>query len=233
MFIPFHDQNPLRHVRRPYVTYSLVALNVVFFLISGGFDEYAVETTAYSWGFIPAVIHGREPLSPELVRIPEVGTYLTYAFLHANWLHLLGNMAFLWVFGDNVEDALGHLRYLAFYGACAIAAAFVFSLADPDSAVPLIGASGAIAGVVGAYLVLHPRVKLWVLAFGRIPIRLSARWVLGAWILFQIINLILATPEDDVAWWAHIGGLIVGALLVMVMRRPGVVLFDKNLPGVK
>jgi membrane associated rhomboid family serine protease len=233
LFIPFHDQNALRHLKRPYVNCALVALNVVFFLTSGGFDEYAVETTAYSWGFIPAVVHGREFLPAEYVRIPEIGTYLSYSFLHANWLHLLGNMAFLWVFGDNVEDALGHVRYIAFYAACAIGAAFVYALADPNQTLPLVGASGAIAGIVGAYLMLHPRVKLWVLLLGRIPLRLSARWVLGAWIVFQVFNLLVATPEDNIAWWAHVGGLAVGALLVVVLRRPGVPLFDKNLVQVE
>jgi membrane associated rhomboid family serine protease len=229
VFIPFHDDNPRRHVRAPAVTYALIGLNVAFFLLSGGFDQYAVENTAFRWGFIPVDVH--DPLPSESLAIPEVGTYLTYAFLHANWLHLLGNMAFLWVFGDNVEDALGHLKYLTFYGACAVGAAFVYSLAQPDSAAPLIGASGAISGVVGAYLMLHPRVKLWVLALGRIPIRLRAMWVLGLWIVFQFVNLIMATPDDDVAWWAHVGGLFIGALLVVVMRRRGVPLFDKNLPA--
>jgi membrane associated rhomboid family serine protease len=139
-------------------------------------------------------------------------------------------MAFLWVFGDNVEDALGHIRYLLFYIACAAAAAFTHALINPVSPYPLIGASGAVAGIVGAYLVLHPRAKLWILAFGRIPLRLSARWVLGGWALFQVFNIIIAVPEEAIAWWAHLGGMVAGALLIIVLRRRGVALFDRRTP---
>ncbi len=175
MFIPLYDSNPLRYLARPYANYALIALTCVAFLISGGFDRLAVESAAVGWGFIPSVVNDLEDLPASYGAIPENATYLTYAFLHADVLHLAGNMAFLWVFGDNVEDALGHFRYVLFYLACAAAAAFTHSLINPASPYPLIGASGAVAGIVGAYLVLHPRAKLWILAFGRIPLRLSAR----------------------------------------------------------
>jgi membrane associated rhomboid family serine protease len=181
---------------------------------------------AVGFGFIPSVASE----SVGVQSVPGPFTYVTYAFLHAGWLHLLGNMAFLWVFGDNIEDALGHVRYLAFYLACAVAAAFVHALFNPDSVAPLIGASGAVAGVVGAYLVLHPRVKLWILLLGRFPLRLSSMWVLGGWIGFQVFNILVAAEGDEIAWWAHIGGIVVGAGLIVVFRRPGVILFDRNLP---
>jgi membrane associated rhomboid family serine protease len=189
-----------------------------------------VENAAVGYGFIPSVVNDFEDLPAIYVRVPEDATYLTYAFLHANWLHLGGNLLFLWVFGDNVEDALGHIRYALFYVACAVAAAFVHSSVNPASTAPLIGASGAVAGVVGAYLVLHPRVKLWILAFGRIPLKLSAALVLIAWALFQVFNIVVAQPDEAVAWWAHLGGMASGALLVVGLRRRGVALFDRNTP---
>ncbi len=148
--------------------------------------------------------------------------------MHADVWHLLGNMVFLWVFGDNVEDAVGHLRYLLFYFACAAAGAALHAVMLPGSDGPLIGASGAIAGVVGAYLVLHPRTKLWILAFGRIPLRITARWPLILWVLLQVVS-VFGAAEDEVAWWAHLGGLLAGVLLILVLRLPGVPLFDRNL----
>jgi membrane associated rhomboid family serine protease len=232
MFIPLYDYNPLRYVARPYVNYAFILATIVAFFVTGGFDQYAVENAAVGYGFIPSVVNDFEDLPASYAAVPEDATYLTYAFLHANWLHLGGNLLFLWVFGDNVEDALGHFRYILFYLACAAAAAFAHGFINPASPTPLIGASGAVAGVVGAYLVLHPRVKLWILAFGRIPLRLSAAFVLGAWALFQVFNIVVAVPEDGeaIAWWAHLGGMLAGALLVIAMRRQGVPLFDRNTP---
>jgi membrane associated rhomboid family serine protease len=228
MFLPLYDDNPLTHLPRPYVTYGLIALNVVVFFLTGGFDEYAVQSAAVGLGFIPSVVSNIEELPASYGALPPAATFVSYAFLHANWAHLLGNMAFLWVFGDNVEDALGHWRYLAFVLLSAVAAACAHFLADPASPLPLIGASGAVAAVVAAYLILHPRVKLWVLVLGRIPLKLPAVLVLGAWMAFQLFNLVMATPDDAVAWWAHLGGLAAGAVLVVVLRRPGVKLFGRG-----
>ena len=226
-FLPLHDDNPLRHLSRPYVNYALIAVTLVCFLVTGGVGPAAVDAAAIGFGFIPSVANDYA-LAPQYV--PATLTYVTYAFLHADWLHLLGNMAFLWVFGDNIEDALGHMRYLAFYLACAVLAALAHSFVHPASGAPLIGASGAVAGVVGAYLILHPRVRLWILLLGRLPLRLSAMWVLGGWAMFQAYSVLTATEADSTAWWAHIGGLAAGAVLVVPLRRPGVVLFDRNVP---
>jgi membrane associated rhomboid family serine protease len=135
-------------------------------------------------------------------------------------------MLFLWVFGDNVEDALGHVRYLAFYLTCGVVAGLVHAYMLPTSKLPLIGASGAVAGVIGAYLMLHPRVMVWVLAFRFIPLKISAAWVLGVWVATQV-TMVLIKQSDEVAWWAHIGGVVTGALLILVLRRPGVPLFDR------
>ena len=231
MFFPLYDYNVLRHIRRPYVNYALIAGTVLAFVLSGGFDRYAVENAAIGFGFIPSVANHFEPMPAAYYRVPEDATYVTYAFLHADWLHLLGNMAFLWVFGDNIEDAMGHLRYGLFYFAAAAVAAVVHGWVNAESPLPLIGASGAVAGIVGAYLVLHPRVKLWILAFGRIPLRLAAMWVLGAWALFQVFNILVTNAEAAVAWWAHLGGMAFGALAIVVLRRRGVALFDRNTPA--
>jgi membrane associated rhomboid family serine protease len=148
-------------------------------------------------------------------------------------MHLLGNMLFLWVFGDNVEDAMGHVRFLAFYLACGIAAALFHAFMMPTSGDALIGASGAISGVVVAYLMLHPRVGVWVLALKFFPLRISAAWVLGAWIAFQFVMALIPRADAEIAtaWWAHIGGIIAGALLMPLVRRRGVALFGRCKMG--
>ena len=139
-------------------------------------------------------------------------------FLHADWMHLIGNMAFLYVFADNVEDAMGHWRFLFFYLACGVVAGAAHALMSDGSAAPLIGASGAVAGVLGAYLVLYPRARVWVLIFLRIPLRIPAYWALGGWIVWQLFQVYLSDEQSNVAWWAHIGGFGAGLLLVFIMR---------------
>lgn len=230
MFIPLHDANALKHIRLQYVTLALIIANVaiwLFFMSPFYANETAVQAAVYSWGFIPVVASGQEVLPPELQLAPPWASYVTYAFLHGDFLHLAGNMLFVWVFGDNVEDALGHLRFLVFYILCAIAGAIAHSLVLPQSESPLIGASGAAAGVVAAYLTLHPRVKVWILALGRIPLRLSAFWVIGLWIAFQLFSL-AAGGEEQVSFAAHVGGIAAGAVLLPVLKRKGVALFDRQ-----
>jgi len=230
VFIPLHDDNPLANLTRPWVNYGLIALTVLVFFVTGGANTDEVREAAFSYGLVPSVVNDIRELPPGYAVIPETATYVTYAFLHASFLHLAGNMLFLWVFGDNIEDAVGHWRYLAFYLLAAAGGGLTYSLLNASSDLPLIGASGAVAGIVGAYLLLHPRVKLWVLLLGKIPFRLSAVYVLVAWAVFQVVNLFIAVPgEENVAWWAHIGGFISGLLLIVVMRRPGVVLLDRNI----
>ncbi len=219
MFIPLYDHNPRAHIRRQYVTWALIALNVaVFWVVEAGGAARAVNAAA--------VAHGAVPI---LFTAPTAETYaslVTYAFLHGDFWHLAGNMLFLWIFGDNVEDSLGHLRYLIFYLLCAAAGALVHVLMLPQSNVPVIGASGAVAGIVAAYLMLHPHARIWVL-LGRILLRVPAYWFLGAWAVFQIY-MVLQPVGETVAWWSHIGGMAAGAMLVLVMRRPGVRLFARR-----
>ncbi len=228
MFIPLHDANSLKHIRLQYVTIGLIAANVLVFLVTAAGGAGTAQAAVLGLGYIPSVVFDNADLPPEYVLIPETATYLTYAFLHADFWHIAGNMLFLWVFGDNVEDALGHVKFLLFYLACAAAGALFHGLMEPFSQAPLIGASGAVAGVVSAYLLLHPRVRVWILAFGRIPLRIPAWIALIAWIGFQVLMFAAAT-EEEVSWAAHIGGIIAGALLVLVMRRPGVPLFDREI----
>jgi rhomboid family protein len=223
-FIPLHDANPLRHIRNAWVSWSLIAANCIIFLLSPHEIE-AVQGEAIRFGLIPAVLTGDYVLPPEYQAIPNGLTLLTYAFIHGDVWHLAGNMIFLWVFADNIEDSLGHFRFLAFYCLSAIGAGYAQVLALPTSDIPVIGASGAIAGVVGAYFVLHPFAKVWILAFGRIPLRFASVWIIGFWAAFQVFEVATAA-EDEIAWWTHIGGFLTGGLLVIFFRRRGVVLFD-------
>lgn len=231
VFIPLSDDNPLRSVRFQWITIGLIAANVIVFLLETTPDGQAAMA---SFALIPSElfhvrIWGGAVLAPDQTfQIPEGMTLITYQFLHNDILHLLSNMLFLWVFGDNVEDAMGHLKFLVFYLLCGIAAGLAHAWMLPTSQLPLIGASGAVAGVIAAYLLLHPRVLVWVLAFRIIPLRISAAWVLGFWVLTQFI-MVLIQPADQVAWWAHIGGMAAGAILILFMRRPGVPLFDRQM----
>jgi membrane associated rhomboid family serine protease len=221
MFIPLYDTNRLRHIKLQYVTIGLIAFNMLIYFATALGGEQFSNAAVLSLGFIPSVVHDSVELAPQFVVIPESLSYVTYSFLHADIFHLGGNMLFLWVFGDNVEDALGHVRFLLFYLLCAIAGAFFQGLVAWDSQVPLIGASGAIAGVVAAYLMLYPRVKVWVLAFARIPLRIPAFIPLILWILFQIV-MFAAGGEDQISWACHVGGIIAGAVLVLILRNRGV-----------
>src|SRR3954453_23285171 len=228
MFIPLHDANSLKHIKMQYVTIGLIVFDAVIYLFTVLHGQGFAEATAVSLGYIPAVAFDHAELPPQLELVPESFTFITYAFLHSDIFHLGGNMLFLWVFGDNVEDALGHVRYLLFYLLCAAAGAFVHGMVAQQSQAPLIGASGAIAGVVAAYLILHPRVKIWVLAFARIPLRLPAFVVLALWIGFQFV-MFLAGGEEQISWGAHVGGIIAGALLVLILRRHDQPMLDRQI----
>ncbi len=231
MFLPLNDENPFEGIRHAYVTWALVATNVfVFLFVQGGWAGSVEATTAFSFGTIPAVLSHMAVLPEDFHHLPPELTLASYMFFHGGWSHIIVNMAFLWVFGDNVEDALGHARYLAFYFLCGIAGAIVHTLGHPASEVPLIGASAAISGVVGAYAMLHPNVRIWVLVLMRIPLRLPAIWPIGAWIVFQLWNLV-ANDQDGTAWLAHLGGLVAGGLLVIPMRRRGVRLWVTTRDG--
>ncbi|MEO0543593.1 MAG: rhomboid family intramembrane serine protease [Pseudomonadota bacterium] len=229
MFIPLQDKNELKHVRLQYVTLGLIIINClvyVFVNLVGGPDF--VNTLAVQLGYIPAVVNEIEQLPIDLAVIPEELSLISYAFLHADIMHLGSNMIFLWVFGDNVEDAMGHIRFLIFYLLCAVLGGLAHGLLDPQSTAPLIGASGAIAGIIGAYLILHPRVRVWVLVMMRIPLPLPAWIPLLVWIGFQIFML-LGGGDEMVSWAAHVGGFFAGLVLVFLLKRRDVPLFDREI----
>jgi len=231
VFIPVYDQNPLRSIHFQVVTVSLIAINIVIFILQVTALPLQV---VLGFALVPADLVGMGAAVPGAapsvgeIAIPERLTLLSYMFFHGDILHLAGNMLFLWVFGDNVEDAFGHFRFLIFYLACGVAGGLAHALMMPNSELPLIGASGAVAGVIAAYLMLHPRVRIWVLVMRFIPIRISAAFALGAWVVTQLVMAVL--PQvGPVAWWAHVGGLAAGAVLVIFMRRSGVPLFDRGI----
>jgi membrane associated rhomboid family serine protease len=231
VFIPLHDDNTRHHIKAPVVTWMLIAANALIHLVvMSGYvlPEGAQMAAAFAFGVVPAVLTDQANLPAELQLIPEPLTTVTYMFLHGNWMHLIGNMVFLWVFGDNVEDAMGHFRYIVFYLFCGIGAALFFALLGPSaSEQPLVGASGAVAGIIAAYLMLFPRVRVWVLVMMRIPLRLTAAWCLGGWIAWQIGQYLVVGNADEVAWLAHIGGLLAGAVGVLVLKRRDTPLFGR------
>ncbi len=228
MFIPLHDAVELKYIRIQYVTIGIIAVNVIIWLLSTMASPETVEHASLGLGFIPAVIFNHAVLDPSLIVVPDDATFITYAFLHLDFWHLASNMLFLWVFGDNVEDALGHFRFLVFYLLCAAAGAALHGFVGPESQGPLIGASGAISGVVAAYFLLHPRAQVWVLILLRIPLPLPAFIPLALWIVQQFAMLWFDL-DGTISWGAHVGGIVAGALLVLVIRRKGVPLFDHEL----
>lgn len=233
VFVPFSDDNPRVWIRFHFVTIALIVACVFAFLWQLGLPQQASEIAFYRYGVIPAVLIGPAILPPEVEPIPAVATLFTSVFLHGGWLHLIGNMLFLWVFGDNIEDAMGHRRFIVFFFLCGAIAGLAHAISVPGSELPTVGASGAIAGVLGAYLVLHPRVGVWGLLFSIIPIRLPTVIVLGSWVALDVLNA--TTIESDgagVAWWAHIGGFAAGAVLIFFFKRPHVRAWDDK-PGAR
>jgi membrane associated rhomboid family serine protease len=222
MVMPIYDERARKRVSQPYVTWGLVALNVAVFIFELGAPEQTQEAIVHTFGFTPAILRG-DIANPNA--LPVLLTPLTDMFIHLGWDHLLGNMLFLMIFGDNIEDALGHWRYLAFYIACSFASDFAYFLSSSHSTVPAVGASGAISGVVAAYVMIRPCAKVEVLFLFVIPVALSAYWVIGLFALTQLWN-VAAHTQDGVAYWAHIGGMAAGAALLPLMRHPDVMLFE-------
>ncbi len=227
MFIPLHDKNPLTIIAFQVVTVTLILSCVLVFLYQQLVPGEQGQALVLSYGMLPAVLFDQRQLAPELIVLPAELTLLSSMFLHSGWMHLLGNMAFLWVFGDNVEDSMGHWRFLLFYCICGMFASLSHALAQSDSISPLIGASGGVAGVLGAYLVLHPRVKVLVFVLLRVPLRLPAYWVLGFWAGLQVFYVVTGSGGNT-AWWAHIGGFAMGAILIPFFKRESVPLFDRG-----
>jgi membrane associated rhomboid family serine protease len=221
MVFPLYDDNPFKRARVPFVTWGLIVLNVAIFLYQVGVSEVATKAFLASFGATPAaVLHN----SPQVGQVPAEVTLLTYMFLHGGWEHIIGNMIYLWVFGDDIEDALGPVRFIIFYLATGIASAVGFAALNPQSTTPLVGASGAISGILAAYLLLRPCAKVSVF-FLRMIVRVRAFWVIGGWIVLQLVY-IASQANDGVAYSAHGAGLVVGAILFLILRPAGVPLLQ-------
>jgi rhomboid family protein len=224
-FLPLYDDHPRVLIQYAWVTWGVIAACTLVYLYEASLAPDEVGRLMFGLGLIPATVTGDRELDPELVLVPPLATLLTAQFLHGSWMHLIANMLYLWVFGDNVEDAMGHGRFLAFYLLCGLIAALSQIAADPSSTVPTLGASGAISGVLGAYLILTPRARVLVPII-IIPLYLPAYVLLIFWLLIQVASAATGGPVGGgVAWWEHIGGFAAGALLVIPFRHKTVPLF--------
>ncbi len=226
--IPLKDDNPSRLT--PIVTYALIAACVLVFLWQLTLGPQGGRVAVYALGVIPAVLLGDADLPPDIAMVGPWATVITSMFLHGGILHLLGNMLYLWIFGDNVEDSMGHVRFIVFYVLCGIAAVFAQALPDPSSQVPMIGASGAISGVLGAYLLLYPHARILVLiplGFIMHSTRLPAMWVLLLWFGLQFLSSAMQQAGGGgVAFRAHIGGFIAGVVLIPLFKNRNVRLLN-------
>src|SRR6187455_2864540 len=234
---PYRDDNPT--LATPVVTLLLIGLNVVSWVVVQGMGaEPNLSRSVCELGLIPGEFLGRLPegfsipMSRTMACViegdPSWYTPLTSMFMHGGWFHLIGNMWFLWIFGNNVEDSMGRLRFLVFYVCCGLGAAIAQVLIDPLSIVPMVGASGAIGGVMGAYVILYPRVPVTLLVFLGFfvtTVRIPAYLMLGYWFALQLLGGLpqLGGSEGGVAFWAHVGGFVSGAVLIFAFRDRGLV----------
>src|SRR5437867_8627739 len=226
--IPLRDDNPT--TIKPVVTVALIVVNAMVFMYQLSLAPGQEKLFVYEFGAIPAVIFGSRNLPPEVEAVPPVLTIFTSMFLHGGFMHLIGNMLYLWIFGNNIEDAMGHARFIVFYIVTGVAASVAHALTNLDSTVPAIGASGAISGVLGAYLLLYPRAQVLVLVplgfFTRV-MYVPAGLVLGFWFVLQLIvgSMSLGSGGGGVAWFAHVGGFLAGMGLIGLFKRPEVPCF--------
>jgi membrane associated rhomboid family serine protease len=215
--LPLYDDNPIRET--PVVTYGLIGMCIGAWLWQLGHDT---DLVVFQYGMTPAVLFGYRGLAPDLAVIPPWVTLFTSMFLHGGWLHLGGNMLFLWIFGNNVEDLLGRGRFILLYLASGVAAALVQALSAKYSQVPMVGASGAVAGVLGAYLMTYPRanvhVFVWIVVFFWI-VTVPAWILLSFWFAMQLFSGLATGPgSPGVAFWAHVGGFVAGIVLFLLLR---------------
>ena len=219
--IPLKDDNPTSG--RPVVTYFLIGICVVIFLMQLGSQSYKTGQLFYSYGLIPSVLMGYDQLPMDLYAVPAYLTIFTSMFMHGGFMHLIGNMLYMWIFADNIEDVLGPKKFIIFYLLSGIGAAMAQVFADVNSQVPMVGASGAIGGVLGAYLINHPNARVLVLIpFGFFSqlIKIRALYVLGFWFVLQFINSSLSSSQGGgVAYAAHIGGFVTGIVLILFFNK--------------
>lgn len=217
---PIRDENPV--FRTPVLTVALIVVCCVIFMLQAAAGSVGGQEIAYKFGLIPSVLLGERQLPPELdLGFPAL-TLFTSMFLHGGWMHLIGNMWFLWIFGNNIEDVLGHGRFLLFYILAGLGAAAVQIFFNPGSEIPMVGASGAISGILGAYILLFPHARIltfvW-LGFFITTMHIRAVWFLGIWFGMQALNAIVSDGSGGgIAWWAHIGGFVAGILLLFFLK---------------
>ncbi len=230
--IPIRDDNPT--ATKPLLTVTLIAVNLLVFLYQVSLSPKAGQLFVFQFGAIPSVVSGDQRLPSQVAVIPPVLSLFSSMFLHGGWMHLIGNMWYLWIFGDNIEDAMGRMRFLSFYIISGLAASLCHALTNLTSQIPTIGASGAISGVLGAYFLLYPQARVLVL----IPLGFFTRLIyvpaivaLGFWFLLQLLSGTMSDVQGGgVAWWAHIGGFIAGMLLVGLFKRRNVHYFNPRRP---
>lgn len=223
--LPIKDNNPTTIT--PWVTYTIIAVNVAVFLVTVSLDPRSALLVNLQYGAIPAIVFGHADLPPEFSPFPPGFGFLSIfsaMFMHGGWMHIGGNMLYLWVFGNNVEDAMGHFRFLIFYLLCGVAAALGHGILDTQSEIPMIGASGALAGVLGAYFLLYPKARVLVWFFWVFIFYLPAVFVLGFWFVTQIINF-GSGADDGIAWVAHIAGFLAGMALIPLFKYRNVPLW--------
>jgi membrane associated rhomboid family serine protease len=218
--IPISDDNPARS--KPIVTWGIITACILVFFWQLSFSESQEEALINRLGFVPKNLFDHAETA-SLSGIPWSWlTLITSMFLHGGFLHLGGNMLYLWIFGNNVEDAMGHGRFLVFYLVCGIVAALSEGLFDPQSPLPMLGASGAISGVLAAYVLIYPRTRITViipLGILLYPTKISAFYVVGFWFLLQLLNGVIASAGPGTAWWAHVGGFAAGILLTPMLSN--------------
>jgi len=220
-FFPFADENPTKN--KPLLSWSIILVCTIIFLNYVFEQDYTKEMIFLSFGMIPALIFGYSELSDSLNIVPPTFTIITSMFLHGGWMHLIGNMTYLYIFGDNIEETLGKIKFIIFYLLTGSCAALAQALLDPSSTIPMVGASGAIAGILGGYLVLFPKAKIkvffWFLIFFKV-IKIRAYIVLGGWILIQFLSFNGSDLNSGgIAYAAHIGGFISGIILIYFMKN--------------
>ncbi len=220
-FFPFADENPTNN--KPIISWLIIVTCSLIFLNQIFDPAHITEQTFLSFGMIPAILFGYSELSGSLKFIPPFLSIFTSMFLHGGWMHIIGNMTYLHIFGDNIEERLGKLKFIFFYLLTGIVAALTQAIIDPTSTIPMIGASGAIAGILGGYLVLYPKANIkvlfWFIVFVKV-IRIRAFIVLGGWIIIQFISFNgTDLNSGGVAYAAHIGGFISGVLLINIMKN--------------
>lgn len=233
IMFPLRDENPTKLT--PVVTIAFIVICSALYLIQLAGGESVARTQVFEYGLIPGEVTQGEGIGINMLISGHFYSFFSSIFIHGGFFHVLGNMLFLWIFGNNIEDALGHKRFILFFLACGFIAGLAQVATDTNSVIPMVGASGAVSGIMGAYILLFPRAKIVTLLFLGIfitIIRISAGWYIGGWFVMQAVQGIASSPGGGgVAWWAHIGGFIAGLVLLPLMKKPRQNLFQPKRRG--